>query len=63
MNDYRDSQSGDATIMTRFLRELRKNRILKSPTKYYISLALTEEDLSQIGEAIRQSAKALVEVV
>ncbi len=63
VNDYRDSQSGDATIMSRFLRELRKNRILKSPTKYYISLALTEEDLSQIGEAIWQSAKALVEVV
>ena len=63
VNDYRDSQSGDGTVMSRFLRELRKNKILKSPTKYYISLALTEEDLSQIGEAIRQSAKALVEVV
>ena len=63
VNDYRDSKSGDSTIMARFLQELRKNRIFKSPTKYYISLALTEEDLSQIGEAVRQSAKALVEVV
>ena len=37
---------------------MRGSGILKPPSKMYVHLALTEEDLEQTAEAFRKAAKA-----
>ncbi len=57
--NYWDTVTGEATLAAQYNWELRKRGIFKSPVKLYVSLALTDDDLSQIGDAARQAAKSL----
>jgi glutamate-1-semialdehyde 2,1-aminomutase len=59
VTDYRSWLSGDKTINTHFNAALREHGILKSPTKLYPSLALTEEDLQWTQHAIDEAVKRL----
>ncbi len=60
VRNYRDTIAGNADRSTQYQRELRRQGLFKSPSKLYISLALTDDDLNQIGDAARQAARALV---
>jgi len=57
--NYRDIMAADAGRMDRFNAGLRERGILKSPAKYYPSLALTEDDMAQTIEAIAEAAANL----
>ncbi|MGF1526932.1 MAG: aspartate aminotransferase family protein [Candidatus Competibacterales bacterium] len=58
--DYRGTTSGDANRAQGFNRVLRQRGILKPPSKFYISLALTEADLAHTAAAIEEAARQLV---
>jgi len=60
VRDYRGVLSGDTELMKRFNATLRNNGILKPDSKWYISVALTEQDLSQTSDAIAKAAKSLL---
>ena len=57
--DYRGSLRGDPERAKRFNQGLRKNGILKPDSKFYISLALTEDDLGRTVDAIAGAAASL----
>ena len=57
--DYRGVLRGDAALAKRFNAALRANGILKPDSKWYSSVALTDEDLEQTEAAIAASAAAL----
>jgi glutamate-1-semialdehyde 2,1-aminomutase len=57
--DYRGVLRGDGARATRFNTLLRQQGLLKSPSKFYISLALTEEDLATTVAAIAYAAQHL----
>jgi glutamate-1-semialdehyde 2,1-aminomutase len=59
VKDYRDVMQADAAKNTRFNASLRQHGVFKSPGKVYPSLALTEDDLALVDEAIAQAAAAL----
>ena len=59
VKNYRDGTEGDPKQADIFNAVLRKHGILKSPGKFYISLALTETDLAQTEEAIAAAARAV----
>ncbi len=60
--NYRDVQKGDAALLKRFNTVLRQQGILKSDSKLYSSLALTEADLDQTLEAITLAASDITQV-
>jgi glutamate-1-semialdehyde 2,1-aminomutase len=60
VRDYRTTQKGDAEAMRRFNRLLRERGILKGESKYYVSLAHTEDDIRWTREAWDSGLKALV---
>lgn len=57
--DYRSVLRGNAEHTKCFNRYLREHGILKAPSKFYISLALTDDDLAQTEEAIAHAAEGL----
>lgn len=57
--DYRTSQRADKQKNAVFNRVLREHGILKSPTKLYPSLALTEDDLQVTQLAIEHAVAAI----
>jgi glutamate-1-semialdehyde 2,1-aminomutase len=54
--DYRGVLKGDAAIAASFNKGLRERGILKPPSKFYISLGLTDDDLEQTVGAISAAA-------
>ena len=46
VRDYRGTLAGDARLMSRFNALLRKRGILKGESKYYVSLAHTDDDIA-----------------
>ena len=59
VRNYRDVRSGDHDKAARFNSTLQANQILKSPGKFYISLALTDTDLEQTLAAVQLAARQL----
>ena len=59
VRDYRDTLSGDADLMRRFNALLRERGILKGESKYYISLAHTDEDIAFTIDAWKSAIKEL----
>ena len=59
ITDYRSWFSGDMNKAVAFTRDLRARGILKSPTKLYPSVAITDGDLDQTRQAIRYAAERL----
>lgn len=59
VRNYRDVQKGDADKLARFNVLLREQGIFKSPSKFYPSLALTDEDIDKTVDAIAHAAKNL----
>ncbi|MEQ8503851.1 MAG: glutamate-1-semialdehyde 2,1-aminomutase [Rhodospirillales bacterium] len=59
VRNYRDVQKGDAGKLARFNTLLREQGIFKSPSKFYPSLALTDEDIGKTVDAIAHAAKNL----
>ena len=57
--DYRGVLRGDAGMAKRFNAGLRERGILKPPSKFYISLGLTDDDLAQTTLAIAEGAAEL----
>ena len=61
VRDYRGVLRCDAKRSERFNSYLRKNSVLKSDTKFYVSMVLTEEDLDCTLNAVAQAASHLVD--
>ena len=59
VRNYRDVRSGPHGKAARFNSTLQANQILKSPGKFYISLALTDTDLEQTLAAVQLAARQL----
>jgi len=59
VTDYRGVMRGDAARAAAFNKALRQAGILKPDSKWYSSLALTEEDLARTEAAIAEAARAL----
>ncbi len=59
VTDYRGVFAGDSGKLKVFNRVLRENGVLKPDSKFYISLALTEDDLALTADAIALAARAL----
>ena len=59
VRNYRDVRSGDHDKAAHFNSTLQANQILKSPGKFYISLALTDTDLEQTLAAVQLAARQL----
>jgi len=59
VRNYRDVLNSDQNKVARFNKVLRERRILKSPAKTYISLALSDDDLAETVDAISAASKAL----
>jgi glutamate-1-semialdehyde 2,1-aminomutase len=59
VRDYRDTLTGDADLLRRFNALLRERGILKGESKYYISLAHTEEDIAFTIAAWKSAIAAL----
>ncbi len=57
--DYRSARHDDPKRNALYNDVLRENGIFKSPGKLYPSLAVTEADLEQTGEAVKQAVAAL----
>lgn len=57
--NYRDVLNSNHDKVASFNKVLRERKILKSAGKTYISLALTEDDLSQTIDAIAEAAAAI----
>jgi len=56
VRNYRDVVAGDAALAKRFNGLLRERGLLKSDSKFYISLAHNEADLARAIGAIEESA-------
>jgi glutamate-1-semialdehyde 2,1-aminomutase len=56
VRDYRDVLTGDAARSKRFNALLRERGILKSDSKFYISLAHDDADIAQTVAAVREAA-------
>lgn len=63
VRDYRGVKQGNADLAKRFNAGLRKRGILKSDSKWYASLALTDTDLSDTVEAIAEASREIAETV
>ncbi len=59
VRNYRGVFAGNDDLAKQFNAGLRAREILKSDSKWYISLALTDDDLAQTVDAIQDSARAL----
>ena len=59
IRDYRGTLAGDAELMRRFNALLRERGILKGESKYYISLAHTDEDITFTIDAWKSAIKEL----
>ncbi|MEM7083828.1 MAG: aminotransferase class III-fold pyridoxal phosphate-dependent enzyme [Pseudomonadota bacterium] len=59
VTNYRHTISGNAQQAAVFNTELRQRGILKSPTKFYASVSLTEDDLERTERALRGAAEAI----
>ncbi|MGI9422876.1 MAG: aspartate aminotransferase family protein [Hyphomicrobiaceae bacterium] len=59
VTSYRDVLKGDPDISQRFNAALRENGVFKSDNKWYISLALSDEDLSATVSAIEAASHQL----
>ena len=59
VKDYRDVMQADAAKNARFNAALRANGVFKSPGKVYPSVALTEDDLALVDDAIARAAQAI----
>ena len=59
MQNYRDMTRADAAMQGHFNRHLRSRGILKGDSKYYISIAHTDEDIAHTLEAFEGAIKAL----
>ena len=57
--NYRDVLKGDREKALVFNRVLLENGIFRSPSKFYISLALTDEDIAQTLAAVEMAAMVL----
>ena len=57
--DYRGMLKGDAALAARFNAGLRQRGVLKSPSKFYPSLGLTDDDLEWTTRAIAEVAADL----
>jgi glutamate-1-semialdehyde 2,1-aminomutase len=60
IRDYRSTLRGDADKMRRFNTLLREQGILKGESKYYVSLAHTDDDIRHTAAAWEAALKALV---
>ncbi len=59
IRDYRDVVTGDAQKSAHFNAELRKRGIFKSPSKIYMSLAITDEDIEATTAACIDALDAM----
>ena len=59
VKNYADMLRADAKRSRRFWLSLREQRVIKSDNKFYISIALTDDDLSLTEEAIREACRTL----
>ncbi|HLY44552.1 MAG TPA: aminotransferase class III-fold pyridoxal phosphate-dependent enzyme [Stellaceae bacterium] len=59
VRDYRGTLAGDARLMSRFNALLRERGILKGESKYYISLAHTDDDIAFTIAAWKDAIAAL----
>jgi glutamate-1-semialdehyde 2,1-aminomutase len=59
IRDYRGTLKGDADLMRRFNTLLRERGILKGDSKYYVSLAHTQDDIRHTREAWESAIKVL----
>ena len=59
VRNYRDVRSGNSDKAAHFNTTLQANRILKTPGKFYISLALTDTDIEQTLAAVQLAAQQL----
>ena len=59
VRDYRTTLAGDAELLRRFNALLRARGILKGESKYYISLAHTQEDIAFTIDAWKSAIKKL----
>ena len=57
--NYRDVLKGDAATLKRFNAVLRNSGILKSDSKLYSSLALTDADLAHTLDAFSEAANTI----
>ncbi|MEM7464554.1 MAG: aminotransferase class III-fold pyridoxal phosphate-dependent enzyme [Pseudomonadota bacterium] len=57
VKDYRGTLRGDSAIANAFNKSLRQSGILKSDSKLYASLALTEQDLAETDVALEKAAR------
>ena len=62
VKNYRDFVAGNDKKTRAFNALLRLQGILKSPNKFYISIALSNEDINQTLDSISQSANLLEEL-
>ena len=61
VKDHRDILRSDAKRLKNFNLQLRIQNVLKLDSKFYISLALTEDDLSLTLNAVSQAARSLAQ--
>jgi glutamate-1-semialdehyde 2,1-aminomutase len=59
VRDYRGTLAGDARLMSRFNALLRERGILKGESKYYVSLAHTDDDIAFTIAAWQDAIRAL----
>ena len=59
VNNYRDTLSGDASMLARLNAGLLERGVLKGGQKYYPSAVHTEEDVERTIEAYREVVPAL----
>ena len=59
VTEYRGVFHGDAEMLKRFNQSLRRSGVLKPDSKFYISLALTDDDLSRTIDAIAVAVREL----
>ena len=59
IRNYRDVLNGDRDKASRFNATLQASRILKTPGKFYISLALTDTDIDETLAAVQIAARQL----
>lgn len=60
INDYRDVLAGDQQQLITFNNALREKGLFKAINKFYVHLALTEDDLQQTVDAIEYAAEQLM---
>ncbi|MEM9442996.1 MAG: aminotransferase class III-fold pyridoxal phosphate-dependent enzyme [Pseudomonadota bacterium] len=58
--DYRCALHANADLARRFNQTLREQGVLKPPSKFYVSLALTDDDLTQTEQAVAEAVNALI---